>query len=559
MKKYTLLLLFLLPLLQLFGQGANPMPMPMTEGRVSYITQQNIYVKFEQSGMIQPLDTIFMYKDQLLTPLFVAESVSSTSCVGKPLGHFEVKISDIVFARTRISAPTVKLSLGQKMFSADSNHQDTVKTGKVGNLSMPAPKPERDEKIRGRISVSSYSSFSNSSDLNQRMRYTFSLAADHISGSKFSTDTYILFTHKLNHWSEVKDNIFNALKIYSLSVNYDVNKNTRILVGRKINPRMASVGAIDGLHGETSMRNFTIGAVVGSNPDYMDYSFNSKLFEYGAYLSHDIKSTTGQAGSSFAFMQQTNRGKTDRRFAYFQHDNSLIKNLNLFISCEIDLYALKKGNIPASLRLTPTDSISLTPTNTISLTSTYLSLRYRFSRKLSTSASYDARKNVIYYETFKNYLDQMLQDATRQGYQLRINYNPTRSISSGISGGYHVRTKDLNPAYNANGFLTFTQVPWINSSVSLSSNWLKTSYADGMIYGIRIYRDLIPSHLSSGINYRLVDYKYLNIATTSLQHMAELELSWQISRKFALSADYDGTFEKSNQYTSIYLNLIKRF
>ena len=102
MKKYKLLILFLLPLFQLFGQGVNPMP--LTEGRVSYITQQNIYVKFTQSGMIQPLDTIFIRKDQVLTPLFIAESVSSTSCVGKPLSQFEVKISDIVFARTRISS-----------------------------------------------------------------------------------------------------------------------------------------------------------------------------------------------------------------------------------------------------------------------------------------------------------------------------------------------------------------------------------------------------------------------------------------------------------------------
>ena len=221
----------------------------------------------------------------------------------------------------------------------------------------------------------------------------------------------------------------------------------------------------------------------------------------------------------------------------------MLKNLNLFLSCELDLYALK-------------DSI---PTNTLSLTSLYLSLRYRFSRKLSVFGSYDARKNVIYYETFKNYLDQMLEDATRQGYQFRINYNPAKFISSGVSGGYRFRKNDLHPTLNVNGFLSFQQVPWINASVSLSTNWLKSRYVDGMIYGIRIYRDIIPSKLSSGIFYRMVDYNYPNSNTSSLQHMAELELSWQITRKFSLSANYDGTFEKSNQYNTVYLNLIKRF
>jgi hypothetical protein len=283
---------------------------------------------------------------------------------------------------------------------------------------------------------------------------------------------------------------------------------------------------------------------VGTNPDYSDYSFNPDLFEYGAYVSHDFKNTTGQMVNSFAFLQQTNNGNTDRRFAYFQHENSLLKNLNLFASCELDLYALK-------------DSV---PTNEISLTSLYLSLHYRFSRKLSAYVSYDARKNVIYYETFKTYLDQLIDVATRQGYQFRVNYNPSKIVSAGISGGYRFQKNDPEPMLNANGYVTFPQVPGINASVSLSTNWMNTSYVDGMIYGIRIYRDIIPAKLSSGIFYRFVDYNYLNSGSSmGLQHMAELELSWQISRKFSFSANYDGTFDSSNKYNSIYLNLIKRF
>jgi hypothetical protein len=510
------------------------------EGKVSYITSQNIYVKFENAGTVHTGDTIFIRKDEVLKPLLLAESVSSTSCVGKPLFQSDIKIADVVYVKITVSNKVAKEQITQKASGTQSVKTDSLE--KSSN-NKPVPKPEREQKIRGRLSASSYSSFSNSSDFNQRMRYTFSMTADHISGSRFSTDSYILFTHKANHWNEVQDNIFNALKIYSLSVNYDITKNTRVLFGRKINPRIASVGAIDGLQTETSIKNFTFGAVVGSNPDYTDYSFNPKLFEYGAYLSHDFSNKNGPLVNSFAFFQQTNSGKTDRRFAYFQHDNSLIKNLNLFLSCEVDLFTVK-------------DSI---PTNTVSLTSLYLSFRYRFSRQLSVFASYDARKNVIYYETFKNYLDQMLEDATRQGYQFRINYNPGKQINTGISGGYRFRTNDINPTLNANAFLTFNQLPWVNASLSLSSNYLKTNYVDGLIYGIRINRDIIPSKLTSGIFYRLVDYKYLNINTHSLQHMAEVELSWQITRKFSLSANYDGTFEKANKYHSVYLNLIKRF
>lgn len=536
MKQYALLIVVFLLISNLYGQVAKP----LVEGKVSYITLQNIYVKFEQAGLVKPGDTIFIRKDQVLTPLFVSESVSSTSCVGKPFEKFEIQVSDVVLIRDKRPDKQIKeQSKEGATLGKTSKQQDSLQTSNIKEIS----KPEREQKIRGRLSASSYSSFSNTSDFNQRMRYTFALSADHISNSKFSTDTYINFTHQIKHWADVQNNIFHALKIYTLAVKYDVNDRTRVLMGRSINPRIASVGAIDGLQAETKAGNFTFGAVVGSNPDYTDYSFNPKLFEYGGYLSHDYKNANGIMVNSFAFFQQNNGGKTDRRFVYFQQDNSLAKNINLFLSCELDLYTLKNS----------------VPTNTISLTSFYLSLRYRISRQLSVYASYDARKNIIYYETFKTYLDQMLLDATRQGYQFRVNYNPGKFVYSGISGGYRFQKNDVHPMLNVNGFLTFPQVPLINASVSLSTNWLKSSYVDGMIYGINLYRDIVPSKLSTGIFYRLVDYNYLNTSSKSLQHMAEFELSWQISRKIYFSANYDGTFEKSNQYHSVYLSLIKRF
>lgn len=539
MRRFVFLIFMLIQALYLFSQGVKP---PLIEGKVSYITLQNIYVKFEVSGLVKAGDTVFIKKNEVLVPLLVAESISSQSCVGKPLSSLESKVFDVVYIKAS-KAENTTASMADSIVVASS--KSAQPTGPVNaNVAVSKPEPnKREQKIKGRLSVSSYSGFSNSSDFNQRLRYTFSMTAEHISNSRFSFDNYILFTHKTNQWTEVQDNIFNALKIYSLAASYDVGKTTRFTLGRKINPRLASVGAIDGFQAETTIRNFSFGAVVGANPDYTDYSFNPKLFEYGGYLSYDIVGKNGQLGNSVAFLQQTNNGKTDRRFAYFQHDNSLIKNLNLFASCEVDLYALQNE----------------TPTNVTSLTSLYLSLRYRFSKQLSVFASYDARKNVIYYETFKNYLDQMLEDATRQGYQFRVNYNPGKLISTGFSGGYRFRSGDLNPTTNANGFLTFNRLPWGGGSVSFSSNYLKNSYVAGMIYGVRIYQDLIPSKLSGGVFYRYVDYKYPQSNTTSLQHMAEFELSWQISRKISFSANYDGTLEKSNLYNSVYLSLIKRF
>jgi len=95
--------------------------------------------------------------------------------------------------------------------------------------------------------------------------------------------------------------------------------------------------------------------------------------------------------------------------------------------------------------------------------------------------------------------------------------------------------------------------------MTFSTNWIETSYVSGMIYGVQIYRDLIPAKLSTGIYYRLVDNQYQNNPTKSLQHMGEFEFSWQIQKKLSLSINYDGTFEKAVKYHSVYVNLVQRF
>jgi hypothetical protein len=50
--------------------------------------------------------------------------------------------------------------------------------------------------------------------------------------------------------------------------------------------------------------------------------------------------------NTLAFIQQNNSGQTDRRFAYFQHSNSLLTGLKFFGSVECDLY--KKTIHPVS-------------------------------------------------------------------------------------------------------------------------------------------------------------------------------------------------------------------
>jgi hypothetical protein len=247
--------------------------------------------------------------------------------------------------------------------------------------------------------------------------------------------------------------------------------------------------------------------------------------------------------SSVAFFEQRNSGFTDRRFIYFQHDNSLLKKLYFFTSCELDLYKV-------------VDSI---PKNQPTLTSLYVSLRYKMFKKLSLFAPYDARKNVIYYETYKSFTARLLDEATRQGLQFRINYRPGNQVSMGLNAGYRFRDKDLNPNESLNGFVTVNQVPWIKASATLTANLLKTSYLNGKIVGLRLTKDIIPGKLYGDLNYSFVDYTFNNSNSTLKQNIAQANLSWQFKNKMSVSVDYELTIEQVNTYHRIYLSLNQRF
>ena len=317
----------------------------------------------------------------------------------------------------------------------------------------------------------------------------------------------------------------------------------QVSLGRKINPNLSSVGAIDGLQFEKNFKSITLGAIAGSRPDYEDYGINVDLLQYGVYLGHELKGLNGSMQNTIAFMEQTNHSLTDRRFAYFQHTNMLVKNLFFFGSAEVDLY--KKVND--------------TQEAIFNLTNTYLSLRYRIIRPLSVGLSYSARNNIIYYETYKDFLERLLDNETLQGWRFRINYRPAKYLFVNANAGYRYRKEDPKPTRNLNGTVIYSKVPGIGASVTASATWIETNYLNGIVYGLGISRSVLSDKLSGGIKYRYVDYLYRNSESALIQHVGEANLSLMVYRKLSLSVFYEGTFEKAVPYHRIYINISHRF
>ena len=95
----TPLLIILLSLITVtsFSQTSHE----VLNGKVSFMSSQNIYVKFDNTDGIRAGDTLFITQDMKLIPALIVNSISSISCVGTPLNKDKFALSDPIVARKR--------------------------------------------------------------------------------------------------------------------------------------------------------------------------------------------------------------------------------------------------------------------------------------------------------------------------------------------------------------------------------------------------------------------------------------------------------------------------
>ncbi len=504
------------------------------KGTVSFISSQNVYVKFATTEAIKSGDTLYVAREGKMVPSLLVSNKSSISCVCIPLDVYDkLEVGAVVSAK--------------RMVKAEVTTPVDEKPLEVITEAAPPPQDkgvEFKQQINGRVSAASYSHLSERS-LSHRMRYGFTMRGDHIGDSRFSAECNIIFRHTLGEWAEVQNNLYDALKVYSLSVRYDFSKISTLSLGRKINSRISSMGAIDGLQFELGIKkNFLVGAIAGARPNYEDYRFDPNLLQAGLYVGHVSANPGKFYQSTLAIVDQRNHFLTDRRFAYFQHSNSLVKNLNVFGSFEVDLF----------------ENIHEEAKNTLSLTNLFVSLQYRVSKKLSLSSSYDNRKNVIYYESYKSYIDQLIEDETRQGLRLGFTLRPLQTITWGLNASWRFQKSGENDSKNLNSYLTFSRIPFLNISATLSANLLQTGYLDSKMFGLRISREIVKGKLNGDLYVRMVDYQYKNYEYSTYQYIAGMDLNLRITRNLGFYIFYEGALDdKDKLYHLFNTKVIQRF
>lgn len=530
---------------------AQNAPAPM-EGTVTFVTSQSVYVKFENTQQIDKGDTLFIRQSDMMIPVLVVNERSSLSCVCKPISQRTLAVNDKVFHITKLeNQPAINPPAPRPLPPADTIPLPPADTSNIPSATSYMPQATSTkpvQRISGFANIASYTNFSSATSTSERMKYTVSFNTRNIRGTGLSFESYAVFVHDNNNWSEIQKDLFTGLKVYDLAFSYDFGKRYSLLLGRKINPKLSNMGAVDGLQYEMRFKPLSVGLLAGFRPDTGNYGFNANLFQAGGYFYNEFSVKKSRFMTTLGFIDQWNHWKTDRQFIYFQHTNTIAGKINFYGAFDLDLYNQKYNSADSTFSKTGPK-----------LTNLYLSLNYRIIRQLSVAFSYSARQNIIYYETYKNYLDKLLEESTLQGYMVQITARPVNRLIIGATGAYRFMKTDPRPMKNIYGYISYSQIPGVLITPTVSYTWLETAYLNGQIISAGITRDFAKGKLATGLSYRYIKYTFSYDTENLPQNLFEADITWRIIRKLSLMIYWEGTFEQVDNFNRIFAQINYRF
>jgi hypothetical protein len=530
--KKILLLSLLAAISTLYGQKTGE----VREGKVTFVSSQNVYVQFATTEGIFEKDTLWMVVNGKETPAVIVNFISSKSVAGNKIG--EIKIEKEMILKVY---PSVVVKKEDVVIEEPVTPVITEQPKVLPNNRKPVEK----KNYRGRFSVQSSSDISNISGSpgNQRWRYGLSFNADKINGSNFSFSTYNSFSYLTRDWGREDHDLGRKLKIYELKGAYAFDSLSFLNFGRFVYRKISNIGAVDGLLYEQSLgKKWSGGLFAGSRPNMLDYGYNFKLFQFGVYAAQSDTLGTGLMENSIGFVNQTNDFKTDRRFIYLQHTSNPVTSLSFFASSEIDLYKLEAGEGKTSP----------------DLTNLFLSTRYAFSREYNINLSYDVRKNVIYYETYRSFIDSVLFNETLQGLRIGFNTTAVKNLSISLRTGFRNMGNDARSSSDYGLSLYYSNVPYIAGYISANVGYLKSVYVEGLNFGLGYSRNITES-LYSTVGYRNINYEFSRGDSKLSQNIISFDLNYTVNKVLNLGLNYEGVFEGSFTTNRLFVDLTTRF
>lgn len=511
----------------------------LKQASVSYVSAQNIYLRFENTAGLKEGDTLYRQEDRKAC-LQIAK-ISSVSCLAKRIGDCEINKGDVYF----IELTKAKEAINEEPAVAEGPRGESIEN-RADSLSLaqdrelaPAMRARRKHYID--FGLSNGTTISTTAQANYRTNLRTRLRMDSLGGQDLSLEAYgVLQDFRRSYTSDA--DAFRA-NLYNLALSCRPSEHHQLVLGRKMNRRVASLGAIDGLQWEGNWNNFRIGTIAGSRPDFENFGFNPQLFQFGLYSAYDWRKNRSFGQLSLGLMEQQNSGATDRRFLYTQQ-NFRWKRFSAFASAEIDLFE---------------NFDTATAQNTFKLSALYLSARYRFNDRWNLFLSYDTRQQIIFFERFDSEVERLLaEQGAREGWRIRTDFRVFRSTQLGLS--YNLRSNPTfgNRSQNLQASLVQYKLPWIGGNLSYRFNLNQNGNLNSEINSLRYSRNS-RSNFRFSMYYRYASYQYvLREITLDPQQFYGLELSKTFKNNWNVGLNAEYSQISSQDLIRVYLRINKR-
>ncbi len=507
-----------------------------TFGTVTYISSQNFYVRFENTAVVAVGDTIYLTETGTHAGIIKYSSSQSAAC------------SYLSATGIDINAQVYVLSAKKDVDNQTNNRNTDVNDPSLWNdlnttktLNVVS---ENNFDFSGRISVRSFTNYTTTTTRaqNQYWRYGLSLRSNQVYIKHLEFQSSATYGYRADNWKN-SGSVWNNLKVYDFFFSYKPTESFTLQAGRIRNQILYSLSTFDGVLFDYSFSKFTLGTFVGSHPDWQNMGVNVKLMQYGAFLSREDSLGKLRMSNNLSFANQTNSGKTDRRFLYFLHRTRLI-NFSFALSSEFDLYEVAMHSAKSVFKPT----------------SIYASTVYRFDKKLSIDLSYDARKTIYYFESFKSVIDSVLDSRMRQGIRLGAYYQWFRTLSVGLNGGFAKQNDDIHPSFNAGTSVALSELTKLNFTLIADFTYLQSNYLNGFSYGVKVNKNFLINSLAAGLGLRRVDYLFArNTSDGIAQNIVDADLHWMMFKSLYLNFVYEFVSEKRITSNRIFVGFSHSF
>ena len=489
-------------------------------GRVSYVSKLHVYVKFASTEGIQSGDTLYL-DAELEDPILVVINKSSTTAICDYIDTSDRKAEK----QTPIYARITRRELSKGKSPKVGVPVDVDSSALARAKSMRRRSLKKRPRYTGRITLSSNSYFSErASSANpgrHRMRSTFTFRGYHMHHLPLYVDVYGGTDYTIG---QLEPEPFGSdhVRLYRAYARYEGHAFDCSL-GRVMNRQVPAYGVIDGIQLAAKRRHWSLGTVLGFIPDYRSVRIHTDLSLMGLYLSFNRQDSVYR-NVHIGVFEQRYRGRTDRRFLYTQYYGQILPRLNVYAAGEFDLYEI----------------VHQQANNTLKLTNVYVNVSYYISRRWNFSLGYDNRRNIIYYEQWRDLPLEEYYNYHRQGYFFRMGFRPLKRLHISATTRWNFeKTLQTPESRYINLTAAYTRVPLIGARASVSYGLSENRYLNSAFLTARLSRSFFRHRLSLRLLYRRYQNRYLRAEwSPSIRQTYGMSATLRVVRRVYLTSYY---------------------